>query len=87
MEATIDQLKYPVGKFSFPAEYSNADVERWIKGIESMPAELNKVWSAFSEEKKKMSYREGGWNAAQIVHHMADSHLNAYCRIKLALTE
>ena len=54
MEATIDQLKYPVGKFSFPAEYSNADVERWIKGIESMPAELNKVWSAFSEEKKKM---------------------------------
>lgn len=87
MEAIADELRYPVGKFSMPGEISQSDVAGFIKSIEVLPGEMNNTWLALSDAQKDMSYRPGGWTARQVVHHVADSHMNAYIRCKLALTE
>jgi hypothetical protein len=78
------QLKYPIG------EYQKED---WINRIEEckqiiadLPQNLDEILPQL-EGKRQKSYRPGGWNAIQIIHHMADSHMNAYIRFKLCLTE
>ncbi len=58
-----------------------------ILAIRNLPSELNAAVAGLSEEQLNMPYREGGWNPRQIVHHIADSHINAFVRMKLILTE
>ncbi|MCW3086042.1 MAG: putative metal-dependent hydrolase [Bacteroidetes bacterium] len=83
----MENLKYPYGKFEYGKTYSGADTKEHIKAIEALPAVLNALAAQLTEQQLEQSYRPGGWNARQIIHHIADSHSNALIRVKLALTE
>ena len=85
-ESELEKLRYPIGKFSFINSYTPADVKKWIRDIEKCPAVLKKALKGLNEKKLNTPYRDGGWTVKQVVHHLADSHMNAYIRIKLALT-
>src|SRR5688572_6012130 len=82
-----DELRYPIGKFSPQESYTESEVKFNIERIENIPAEVEKVISKFTSSQWEIPYRDGGWTARQVVHHMADSHLNAYMRFKWSLTE
>lgn len=83
----MEDLKYPVGPFSAPDHYTPALRAAFIRDIEMAPALLGAAIAGLSGEQLNTPYREGGWSVAQVIHHVADSHLNAYVRFKLALTE
>jgi hypothetical protein len=85
--ADIETLKYPVGKFKNPAEFSDALIREWIQIIEQMPEKLRKETEQLVDAQLDTPYREGGWTVRQVVHHLADSHLNSFMRFKLSLTE
>jgi hypothetical protein len=80
-------LSFPVGKFSWEGEISD-DLRRYfIAEIEVAPANLRAAVKGLSEEQLGTPYRPDGWTIRQVAHHLPDSHLNAYTRFKLALTE
>lgn len=79
--------RYPIGKFQRPETISAGDREVAIQAIAEMPAKLAEALHGLSEAQLDTPYREGGWTVRQVVHHVADSHLNALSRLKLALTE
>ena len=83
----MEHLKYPQGRFEYGKTYSSADNQKHIAIIEQFPKELNTLVATLTSEQLEKSYRPNGWNAKQIIHHLADSHMNAYCRFKLGLTE
>ncbi len=83
----MEHLKYPQGKFEYGKNYSSADNQKHIAIIEQFPNELNALVASISAEHLEKSYRQNGWNAKQIVNHLADSHMNALIRLKLTLTE
>lgn len=85
--STIDSNIYPAGKFEYGKSYTAADNQRHIQELELFPKQLIAIASELTPDLLLESYRPGGWNARQIIHHIADSHLNAYMRIKLVLTE
>jgi hypothetical protein len=78
---------YPIGKFEFGKSYSNRDNAAHISRIGALPGKLNKIAEKLDDKKLELSYRPGGWTGRQIIHHIADSHLNAYIRTKSTLTE
>ncbi len=80
-------LRYPIGKFQAPAEWSAEDLAGWIDQVAAAPAALASAVSGLSEEQLDTPYRPGGWTVRQVVHHLPDSHLNANIRFRLALTE
>jgi uncharacterized damage-inducible protein DinB len=82
----MTDLRYPIGQYE-PAPYSEALREEWIADIRFLPQAIEHAISNLSEEQIQTPYREGGWTVHQLVHHVADSHINAYCRFKLGLTE
>lgn len=82
-----EQLRYPIGKLKSEESYTLDQVKANIKRIEAIPAQFEKIASTLSPQQLNTSYREGGWTAKQVLHHVPDSHLNAYIRIKWALTE
>jgi uncharacterized damage-inducible protein DinB len=82
-----DTLRFPVGRFRFQAGASPAERRDWIDEVAALPARLREAVAGLSAEQWDTPYRPGGWTVRQVVHHLADSHLNAYCRFKLALTE
>jgi hypothetical protein len=79
--------RYPIGKFEPPAEITHDLRHAWITDIAVLPRQLQEIVHGMSESELESTYREGGWTIRQIIHHLADSHLNCYCRYKLALTE
>jgi hypothetical protein len=79
--------RYPVGKFSLDSAVSADKRGAWIATIASLPRDLERLLASLPEGGLDARYRDGGWTARQVVHHLADSHMNAYFRIKLALTE
>jgi uncharacterized damage-inducible protein DinB len=79
--------RYPIGKFELPMSISQAMLSEYVRQIASAPAALAAAVSGLNEEQLDTPYRAGGWNVRQVVHHLPDSHLNAYVRFKLALTE
>lgn len=79
--------RYPIGKFHVEGEISDAVVKKWIQEIAAQPGQLRRAVKDLNEEQLDTPYRDGGWTVRQVVHHVADSHLNAYIRFKLALTE
>ncbi|HET7212188.1 MAG TPA: putative metal-dependent hydrolase [Terriglobia bacterium] len=83
----MSNAQYPIGKFQPPAKLSNHDRQTLIKQIEEAPAALWSAVTGLSEEQIDTPYREGGWTVRQVVHHLADSHMNAFVRFKLAMTE
>jgi DinB superfamily len=79
--------RFPIGKFRAPESFSVEDRERWIGIIASAPARLRTAVTGLSVAQLDTPYREGGWTIRQVVHHVPESHMNAYIRFKLALTE
>jgi hypothetical protein len=80
-------LRYPIGKFERPASSSPDDRRRRIEEIAGLPAALRAAVEGLSPEQLDTPYRPGGWTVRQVVHHVPDSHINAYVRFRLALTE
>lgn len=87
MEDTLEQLRYPVGRFQRPVAFTEADKKQWIAILEALPKWLDALVENLDEAHLQTPYRPGGWNVIQTIHHIADSHANAYVRLKLALTE
>jgi uncharacterized damage-inducible protein DinB len=83
----MDDLRYPVGPFVYDRDTTPARRAEWIRQIAGAPALLRSAVSGLSDRQIETPYRPGGWTVRQVVHHVPDSHLNAYCRFKLALTE
>lgn len=79
--------RYPIGKFHFPTVVTENDHSAFISEIEQLPAQLRQAVAGLSEAQLDTPYREGGWTVRQVTHHVPDSHINAYVRWKLALTE
>jgi uncharacterized damage-inducible protein DinB len=82
-----EDLRYPVGKFEAPASYDDTLRAGFLKQIEEAPARMREAVAGLSEAQLETPYRPGGWTVRQVVHHVPDSHLNAYTRFRLALTE
>lgn len=81
------EMRYPIGKFQFDGEITNSVLMGWINEIEALPGLLRDAVRGLDDEQLDTAYRPGGWTVRQVVHHLADSHMNAYVRFKLALTE
>jgi len=79
--------RYPVGKFAYDAAPSEEQRKKWIDEIESAPAALRAAVKGLTTAQMETPYRDGGWTVRQVVHHVPESHMNAYIRFKLALTE
>lgn len=82
-----EHLRYPVGKFKPKEEYSSEELTQFINQIEAIPQKLEDTVKSLPETKLDTPYRDGGWTARQVLHHLADSHMNAYIRLKWTLTE
>lgn len=85
--SALEKLKYPIGKFTAPENYSAAYLTERIAEIESFPERLKKEVFQLTPEQLETPYREDGWTIRQVIHHCADSHMNCFIRIKWALTE
>jgi uncharacterized damage-inducible protein DinB len=83
----IDALRYPVGHFKAPSSNDSATRAQWIQDLRELPERLRAAVAGLSDAQLDTPYREGGWTVRQVVHHVADSHMNSYVRFKLALTE
>lgn len=83
----IDQLRYPVGKFAAPVNVTADQRKLWIEEIKDLPSLLEGEVEGLSASDLLKVYRPDGWNITQLVHHLADSHMNSFIRFKLALTE
>lgn len=81
-----EDLRYPIGKYE-PKPYSNDVKENWLADIRFLPQAIEHAVSNLDEAQLHTPYRDGGWTVHQLVHHVSDSHINAYCRFKLGLTE
>jgi hypothetical protein len=79
--------RYPVGRFQPPEFIGAPERARYIETIEACPAHLRTAVAGLSPAQLDTPYREGGWTVRQVVHHVPDSHMNAFVRFKLALTE
>ncbi len=78
--------RYPIGKYA-PQPFSAEQKEKWLLDIHFLPEELERSVLNLDAAQLQTPYREGGWTVQQLVHHVADSHMNAYIRFKLGLTE
>lgn len=80
-------LRYPIGQFDPPPTISADQVAWWIDEIEHLPAVLRSTVEPLTQAQLSTPYRPDGWQVRQVVHHVADSHINSYVRFKWALTE
>ncbi|MGO4882477.1 MAG: YfiT family bacillithiol transferase [Bryobacteraceae bacterium] len=83
----MTDLSYPIGRFAYAGESNEAQRRALIDRIEQAPARLREAVAGLTEEQLDTPYRPGGWTVRQVVHHVPDSHMNSYCRFRLALTE
>ena len=82
-----EDLRYPIGQFAPPASGDPEELQEWIREIDAFPKELEASVADLNDEQLDTPYRPGGWTVRQLVHHVADSHMNAVVRFRLALTE
>lgn len=83
----LESLSYPIGKLRVPHEVSQNQITEWIEIIETFPANVRNLTEPLTAEQLHWKYRPEGWTIYQVVHHCADSHMNAFIRFKLTLTE
>jgi hypothetical protein len=83
----MENLKYPIGKFEYGKTYSSSDTETHIEVIATLFNKLKNLSDSLGDENLKKPYRPDGWTGKQVIHHLADSHINSYIRYKWALTE
>ena len=79
-------LRYPIGQYE-PQPFSEKQLQNWLIDIQYLPQHVENAVVNLDAVHLQTPYREGGWTIQQLIHHVADSHLNAYIRFKLALTE
>ena len=84
---TEEELRYPTGKFAARENYTTEDLQQFIRRIESLPAKVDEATKTLTASQLNTPYREGGWTLRQVLHHIPESHMNAYIRFKWALTE
>jgi len=82
-----DDLRYPIGKLSLERDVTKEKRSTWIAEIAGLPLSLRRAVQGLSAEQLDIPYREDGWSTRQIVHHLADAHMNTLTRLKLCLTE
>lgn len=80
-------FRYPIGQFTHEGEITLAQRQQWIQDIADLPKCAREAVEGLNEEQLSLPYRDGGWMLKQVIHHMADSHMNSVIRFKLALTE
>jgi hypothetical protein len=83
----VSDPRFPIGKFHYDGPPSEEQRRNLISDIEKAPAALRSAVQGLSPQQIETPYREGGWTVRQVIHHVPDSHMNAYIRFKLALTE
>jgi uncharacterized damage-inducible protein DinB len=86
-DPSADALRFPTGRFQRPPSLDDAARAKAIEVVAATPARLREAVRGLTTEQFETPYRPGGWTVRQVVHHVPDSHLNAYIRFKLALTE
>src|SRR5437868_6925285 len=84
---TEEEIAKADGPFVPPAEFTRSFINGSIDRIEKFPSDLEKVVNGLSAAQMDMPYRSGGWSLKQVIHHIADSHMQAFTRFKLTLTE
>ena len=83
----IMDVRFPIGELQVPEQVTVENIQGWLKDIESYIIKLKETVTSLSDEELSKTYREGSWTVRQLVHHIADSQLNMYQRLKLALTD
>lgn len=83
----MEDLRFPIGRFQRPESLSPEQRRQAIDSIAATPARLRAAVSGLDDVQLDTSYRPDGWTVRQVVHHVPDSHANAFIRFKLALTE
>jgi hypothetical protein len=83
----MTEPRYPLGRFSPPTEYTAERRAAFVRDLAAAPAAFRAAVEGLTTEQRLTPYREGGWTVAQVVHHVADSHMHAYARMKFAATE
>jgi hypothetical protein len=87
MASMTADLRYPIGRFTPPQSITQQDLQNAIDDIAALPSELRKAVHGLDEGQLDTPYRPDGWTVRQVVHHVADSHMNAFARMRKALTE
>jgi hypothetical protein len=82
-----DDPRYPIGKAVIEKDVTTEKRAAWTAEIAALPLALRRAVQGLSQEQLDTPYRDGGWNTRQIVHHLADAHMNTLVRLKLCLTE
>ncbi|MBP1969491.1 putative damage-inducible protein DinB [Virgibacillus natechei] len=80
-------VRYPIGELQVPEKVTLENIQEWLKQIETYTIRLRETVDLLSDEELSKTYREGSWTVRGLVHHIADSQLNMYQRLKLALTD
>ncbi|MFN8712946.1 MAG: YfiT family bacillithiol transferase [Bacteroidota bacterium] len=83
----LDQLRFPVGKYSPPEIINHSIIQEWKYEIAQFPRRIQEVTTTLELHQLAWRYRPEGWSIRQVIHHCADSHMNAFIRTKLLLTE
>jgi hypothetical protein len=82
-----EELSYPIGRFRVPESVTPDMLAQALNELAAVPAQLRAAVAGLTSAQIETPYRDGGWTVRQVVHHVADSHMHAYTRIKFALTE
>jgi uncharacterized damage-inducible protein DinB len=80
-------IKFPIGELEVPEKVTLDHVQGWLKQIETYTVRLRETVDGLSDEELSKTYRDGSWNVRQLVHHIADSQMNMFQRLKMALTD
>ncbi len=83
----LQALRFPIGEFRCPDRYRADAVAGAVEAIAALPAEIRRAVAGLDQAQLDTPYRPEGWTVRQVVHHLADSHINSWCRFRLALTE
>ena len=84
---TEDKIQYPLGRMPIYEDISMDMIKGWVKTINTLPSKVKTLLTSNDSSFEKAKYRKDGWTVRQLIHHIADSHMNAYIRFKLGLTE
>lgn len=84
---TSVNLSYPIGEYKPRESISKEQKDKWIQVLEEVPAKLKQAVEGMTDSQLDTPYRDGGWTVRQVIHHLADSHMNSYIRFKLSFTE
>ncbi|ALX48918.1 YfiT family bacillithiol transferase [Lentibacillus amyloliquefaciens] len=81
------EVKFPIGKLEVPNKVTLENIQEWLKEIETYTSRLRETVDSLNDEELSRTYRDGSWTVRELVHHIADSQLNMFQRLKLALTD